>query len=371
MKLFDIVFVKFKILIYFNFCFLLTFGSESENKNSNDFITFYVQIENNKVVNDIFDEFTTEIVKKFEVKIKIDQLPKENDGRICVSQIKDLILKDDNFKDVDISEKNILFRINFGCYLINGRFRKERLINKGTANIYFRDKHNYHICCNRYNIKDEIKVNYIDGEKNLKKEDIKWTFEDLNDYYFESCHCCFLTEREIQGIVMKHGLSEKVSIYVHRNNIFIKNKDSYFKEEPIKITEIFQQGKFYREFPMKKMTYYKIKTLYDFLYKVLLNYIEYEDLYSIEYKDGKSGRNNTFNFNNESGQMKKQEDIIEELRRIYVDKNDSFKIKRRKESNFYKYISLKIEIEENKKLLKDYKSGIPNSCKCCLSCCIR
>lgn len=352
--------------------------------NSED-ITFKIQIEDNKIKENETDysKFQTKIIKSFEVKINKNQLPEVNSkGKIDVSKIKDLILKDDNFKGVDISQKNVLLNIHTGCYLLDDDFSKEKLINRGTANIYFRDKHNYHICCNRFNIKNEVKISYTDGRsKNFDKIDIKYEFEDLNEYWFESNNCCFLTKREIKGIILKHSWLGHIPVYVHENNILVKNLTLFFKEEPIKIIEIFQLDDSYKEFYNEHMTYYNIKTLYDFLYKVLLNDIKYENLYlySIEYKDKKLGRN-IFNFNDELGQMKKQEDIDKELKKIYVDKNDYFKIIiRRKKSDIYKNIRFKIKAEkEINRLKEEIKNSklkdniwLRNPCECCSSCCAK
>ena len=344
-------------------------------------ITFKIQIENNKLKENETDHsnFQTEIIKSFEVKINENQLPKGNkENRIKVKDIINLITKDENFKNVDVTEKNILFKI-YGYYFINEDISKEKLINKGTANIYFRDKHNYHICYGRYNIKDKIEVTHRGITQEYDKEDIETEFEDLNEDWFEDNNCCFLTKREIQGVILRNSFLGNISIIVHKNKIFINNLDLFFKKEPVRVTEIFQFPDFYKEFVYEYMTYYNVKTLHDLVYKILLD-IKYEDLYSIEYTDKNGIKNNTFKFNNETGQMKKKEDIDKELKKIYVDKNDYFKIKRREDSPIYKYIRLEKKIKDLKKIINSENSKLKNnhnvglcykcclSCKCCSSC---
>ena len=357
--------------------------------NSKD-ITFKILIENNKIKEDETDHsnFQTEIIKSFEVKINENQLPKENkENRINVKDIFDLIIKDENFKNVDISKKNILFKIHIGCYFIKDHISKKKLIDKGTANIYFRDKHNYHICCNRYNIKDEIEVTFGEITRKYNIDGIKFEFEDLNEDWFENAYCCFLTKREIQGVILKHSFLGNIAINMNKSNIFINDKDLFFKEEPINFIEIFQLNNLYKEFHYKNMTYYNIKTLFDFLQEILQHNINYKELYSIEYKEINSNERKTFIFDKNSWEESEEQNTYKKLKNIKVDKNGCFKIKRREDSKLYQYIKTSKKTKDLEKILAKLKTseqiltelekpkkkkklniGLCNSCKCCLSC---
>lgn len=357
--------------------------------NSKD-ITFKILIENNKIKEDETDHsnFQTEIIKSFEVKINENQLPKENkENRIKVEDIFNLITKDETFKNIDISKKNILFKIHIGCYFIKDYIDKKNLIDNGTANIYFRDKHNYHICCNRYNIKDEIEVTLGEITRKYNMDDIKFEFEDLNEEWFESIYCCFLTKREIQGVILKHSFLGNIAINMHKKNIFINDKDLFFKEEPVNFIEIFQLNNLYKEFHYKNMTYYNIKTLFDLLREILQHHINYKELYSIEYKEIDSNEHKTFIFDKNSWEESEAQNTYKKLQKINVDKNSCFKIKRREDSKLYKYIKLSKNIKDLEKILvklktseqiltelekpeqnKKINTGLCNSCKYCSSC---
>lgn len=357
--------------------------------NSKD-ITFKILIENNKIKEDETDHsnFQTEIIKSFEVKINENQLPKENkENRIKVEDIFNLITKDETFKNIDISKKNILFKIHIGCYFIKDYIDKKKLIDNGTANIYFRDKHNYHICCNRYNIKDEIEVTLGEITRKYNITEIKFEFEDLNEDWFESIYCCFLTKREIQGVILKHSFLGNIAINMHGKNIFINDKDLFFKEEPVNFIEIFQLNNLYKEFHYKNMTYYNIKTLFDFLQELLRHRINYKELYSIEYKEINSNEHKIFIFDENSWEESEAQNTYKKLQKINVDKNSCFKIKRRKDSELYQYIKTSKKIKDLEEILANLKKseqilpelekheqrkklniGLCNSCKCCSSC---
>lgn len=174
---------------------------------------------------------------------------------------------------------------------------------------------------------------------------------------------------------------------MHGKNIFINDKDLFFKEEPVNFIEIFQLNNLYKEFHYKNMTYYNIKTLFDFLQELLRHRINYKELYSIEYKEINSNEHKIFIFDENSWEESEAQNTYKKLQKINVDKNSCLKIKRRKDSELYQYIKTSKKIKDLEEILANLKKyeqilpelekheqrkklniGLCNSCKCCSSC---
>lgn len=314
----------------FSICFLNIFSAE------NDKIKFILKVQeveigyNNK--EDLVDLYTEVIEVDRNSFSKVNYKPEELLDFFDIN-------KNEEFKKIDISDKNILVEIGSDFYFKPDIIDSNRLkkIDNNKVEIFYRDKRQYDLkMYNRFFVKDIIKIR----NKTFTKEDFINICNKTN-IIFNKNYCCFLRGIDVFFIFAKNNVEfrdrSNFVTFNYKNELIFANPN-YYKTCKI---EIFDKNNDYiicNDFVMCKNLYYSLQHLL----KIVLNdyNLRYQDIESIKY-------NNDQEFKFEEKYLKNIESLEKKLYSIELDENNISEIK------------LKI----------DFKKGEKSGISCCKRCC--
>lgn len=314
----------------FSICFLNIFSDE------NDKIKFILKVQkvemdyNNK--EDLEDLYTEVIEVDRNSFTKINYKPEELLDFFDIN-------KNEEFKKIDISDKNILVEIGSDFYfkpdIID--FKRLKKIDNNKVEIFYRDKRKYDLkMYNRFFVKDIIKIR----NKTFTKEDFINICNKTN-IILNKDYCCFLKGFEFFLIFAKNNVEfrdrSNFVTFKYKNELNFANTD-YYKTCKIKIFDKNNNYIICNDFVMCKNLYYSLQNLL----KIVLNdyNLKYQDIESIKY-------NNDQEFKFEEKYLKNIESLERKLYSIVLDENNISEIK------------LKI----------DFKKGEELGISCCKRCC--
>ena len=314
----------------FSICFLNIFSDE------NDKIKFILKVQkverdyNNK--EDLEDLYTEVIEVDRNSFTKVNYKPEELLDFFDIN-------KNEEFKKIDISDKNILVEIGSDFYfkpdIID--FKRLKKIDNNKVEIFYRDKRKYDLkMYNRFFVKDIIKIR----NKTFTKEDFINICNKTN-IILNKDYCCFLKGFEFFLIFAKNNVEfrdrSNFVTFKYKNELNFANTD-YYKTCKIKIFDKNNNYIICNDFVMCKNLYYSLQHLL----KIVLNdyNLKYQDIESIKY-------NNDQEFKFEEKYLKNIESLERKLYSIVLDENNISEIK------------LKI----------DFKKGEELGISCCKRCC--
>lgn len=314
----------------FSICFLNIFSDE------NDKIKFILKVQkvemdyNNK--EDLEDLYTEVIEVDRNSFTKVNYKPEELLDFFDIN-------KNEEFKKIDISDKNILVEIGSDFYFKPDIIDSNRLkkIDNNKVEIFYRDKRKYDLkMYNRHFVKDIIKIR----NKTFTKEDFIEICNKTN-IILNNDYCCFLKGFEFFLIFAKKNVEfrdrSNFVTFNYKNELIFANPN-YYKTCKIKIFDKNNNYIICNDFVMCKNLYYSLQHLL----KIVLNdyNLKYQDIESIKY-------NNDQEFKFEEKYLKNIESLEKKLYSIELDENNISEIK------------LKIDFK------KSEESGI----SCCKRCC--